>query len=292
MPKLIFVHENKNVSAGWLCEEDGNKLILRLKCKESATFNKNREIFRIDIGQMYSFEELQLLFEQALEIDLEEMWEVANSFQSDLSLHDLVVLIFGAYSAENLIKAAYRFAVDQIYFVIRDSKIIPRSREAVLQKKIELAKRQALESKAHNFVEWLKNANSNNIDLDLINSAIKYALDNESQDSLFDIVKAKLGIKSESLRTLILKNLYARNIITPLTNLPFIASNIQKEGIAIDELSNSIEMFEIEDKSEAVSVDNPETRDIDDAFYFESSEHNYKVAVYISNVAPHITLGT
>lgn len=293
MPCFVFFYNNKTISGGWKKSETNDNILLSSIEDKPLKINKERIILELNLTKVYSREQFEKVFQDGQALDLEDLWEVLNEFSGSFTLHDLAGLKFGQYSEENLLSLAFSLCLDEIYFTKSKGLFQARSRDGVIQKKIEVAKKNSDRLLAQKFSEWLETDDPTFPELspESIAKLVSFAYDEDFKDSFVDKIKSCLSIKSETLRNRLQKALLRKKMVTPWTNLPLLKAQLPESGVSpnIKTLEIiSVDQIETRNTDEIVTVDSPDTVDIDDAFSFRETESGYELKLYIANVAGQI----
>jgi hypothetical protein len=107
--EVVFFHSSKGPQVGIKLEESDNKLTLNIPKQEKdgdfvdgettqLTLNKNRVFFRLNLNQA----DWSQSFKLANELDLEEIWEVVQTFGEIFDLRALAEIIFPKASESQL----------------------------------------------------------------------------------------------------------------------------------------------------------------------------------------------
>lgn len=291
MLQVVFFHDNKKVNAGYLIKEEDRHVMVELSDERELTISKNRIITTVQLNSTNKFD-LSEIMNRSDEIDLEELWEVVSGISDEISFNEITELKFGNASFRDKLTMVYAICKDKIYFEINNDLVKPRTREQVLQRKIQAAKEQAEKERAQKWITWLDSDSKELSDLSTeeFSKLVAFALDESFKDSLIDRIKTILNVKGETLRAKILRRLKEKTIITDLTNLPLLKAGLSTEGLHL-ECSEQIFDKPCSVEEFIFSVDSENTKDIDDAIcFYYSDREQYKLQIYVTNVASQIEL--
>ncbi len=283
---LVFFYSKKTVACGWKVSESEKFIDVETEDNQVTHLKKERVLFTLKLSKRLSFEELNQIKNKATELDLEEVWEVIHGYESQVKAEELANLVYGTYSDDNLVQLVYHLFLDNTFFSFKNGFFYPNERSTVIQRKIERAKKQALAEKANQVIKWI-NGEDVQLKSEVLKQLLSFVFDNQEKDELLEEIRSQTGFSNDTLKTRVLKALQQRNIITPLTNIPFLKSGIEPLAFKVD-YNEAIfdDLPEVTLEPELISVDNKDTLDIDDAFSFKKTNHEYHLSIAISNVGP------
>jgi len=286
--EVVFFHSSKGPQVGIKLEESDNKLTLNIPKQEKdgdfvdgettqLTLNKNRVFFRLNLNQA----DWSQSFKLANELDLEEIWEVVQTFGEIFDLRALAEIIFPKASESQLLATALAIFLNPIYFEISGSQIIPKNRESVRQAKLKIARQKEQQALAQKIFSWLS-GETEDLPQPIIKSLINYALSDSFSDEITTCLVQQSNMKPESLKLKILSALRTKGLLTEKTNIPLLKSDIPLDYPKVSCLpAKAPETY----GAKFFTVDELKTKDFDDALHFEATDKGFILEVAISSLA-------
>ena len=286
--EVVFFHSSKGPQVGIKLEESDNKLTLNIPKQEKdgdfvdggttqLTLNKNRVFFRLNLNQA----DWSQSFKLANELDLEEIWEVVQTFGEIFDLRALAEIIFPKASESQLLATALAIFLNPIYFEISGSQIIPKNRESVRQAKLKIARQKEQQALAQKIFSWLSGETEDLLQ-PIIKSLINYALSDSFSDEITTCLVQQSNMKPESLKLKILSALRTKGLLTEKTNIPLLKSDIPLDYPKVSCLPAKAPETYV---AKFFTVDELKTKDFDDALHFEATDKGFILEVAISSLA-------
>ncbi len=256
---------------------------------------------------------LKTLSSEALElqkdINLEETWELFCKEVNEVSINDVVELLFGDLSQAPYLAVLRALLDDTIYFKRQKSNFSyePRKAETVekLKKQVEVERQKAEQQLllVNSIIERLKDKKSKTPlpkEISLIEQLAifgsKASNSKEAKQILEEVLtKAKFSppgrIEDKAFALLVKINHFSphQNLSAMrYSRYPSFSDTLEEEASLLTEnLSKAIQDPSRVDLRDLliVSIDDLETRDIDDAISIESTENGFKVGIHITDVS-------
>ncbi len=247
----------------------------------------------------------------ALQVRVEELWEVLEGEEEGFDAQVLAELVFGGEVSADHVAAVQRVLLrDRLYFQFKSGLFYARSAEKVEQRRLELereARREALLDAGSRWLEKVWKDRSGDLpeipDESLIEKIKDFALfGQEAEESAFvkELFKraelspqpntafrvlVRLGVWSED------ENLHLYRQGIPRDFPPDVLTTAEEKKTRALEVVGGTDRKDLRDW-EAFTVDSASTRDFDDALSFQKLEGDrWRIAVHIADAAAYVPPG-